>query len=200
MSKRVYFFGGSTTDGRADMKNLLGGKGANLAEMAQIGIPVPPGFTITTEVCAEYYENNQQFPEGLKDEVLKSLKKVEELTDMKFSDPTNPQLLGEYSDLDIVIAIHQDGDCLFVGEWWQGMVTFDVSDPTNPKRLHNYTDAGGCTAVYATEEYVFVGAGNQLKIMDYDYQVSVDNGKETPFNFTLLGLLPLFLLKRRRDN
>ncbi len=94
MSKMVYFFGGDKTDGKTELKNLLGGKGANLAEMAQIGIPVPPGFTITTEVCTAYYDNNKQYPDGLKEEVLAELKKVEELTGMKFSNPENPLLVS----------------------------------------------------------------------------------------------------------
>ena len=63
--KYVYFFGGSGTEGRAEMKELLGGKGANLAEMARLGIPVPPGFTITTEVCAYFYANGKTFPADL---------------------------------------------------------------------------------------------------------------------------------------
>lgn len=94
MAKRVYLFGGTVTEGAADMKNLLGGKGANLAEMARIGIPVPAGFTITTEVCNEYYKNNQKMPDGLKDEVLQALKKVEEIMNAKFGDPSNPLLLS----------------------------------------------------------------------------------------------------------
>lgn len=94
MSKRVYFFGGDMTDGAAKMKNLLGGKGANLAEMASIGIPVPPGFTITTDVCTEYYDCGKQFPDGLKDEVLENIKKVEKLTGTKFSDVDNPLLVS----------------------------------------------------------------------------------------------------------
>ena len=64
--KYVYSFGGGKADGKADMKELLGGKGANLAEMSVIGIPVPPGFTITTEVCAAYYENGKKLPEAVK--------------------------------------------------------------------------------------------------------------------------------------
>jgi pyruvate,orthophosphate dikinase len=94
MSKKVYFFGGKETDGTSEMKNLLGGKGANLAEMAQIKIPVPPGFTITTEVCTEFYNNAKQFPEGLKEQVLEKLKRVEELTGTKFSDKENPLLVS----------------------------------------------------------------------------------------------------------
>ncbi len=64
--KYVYSFGGGKADGKADMKDLLGGKGANLAEMSVIGIPVPPGFTITTEVCAAYYENGKKLPEAVR--------------------------------------------------------------------------------------------------------------------------------------
>ena len=69
MSKNVYFFGKGKADGRAEMKNLLGGKGANLAEMALLGIPVPAGFTITTEVCTHYYTHKRTYPSALKAEV-----------------------------------------------------------------------------------------------------------------------------------
>ncbi len=65
-AKLVYRFGGGSAEGRADMKALLGGKGANLAEMANLGLPVPPGFTITTEVCTGFYKNNRTYPDGLK--------------------------------------------------------------------------------------------------------------------------------------
>ncbi|MGB4269519.1 MAG: pyruvate, phosphate dikinase [Spirochaetota bacterium] len=94
MAKRVYLFGGNVTEGTADMKNLLGGKGANLAEMARIGIPVPAGFTITTEVCNEYYKNNQKMPDGLKEEVITALRKVEEIMGTTFGDPSNPLLVS----------------------------------------------------------------------------------------------------------
>ena len=79
MAKRVYTFGKGINEGRAEMKNLLGGKGANLAEMSNLGIPVPAGFTITTDVCVEFYKNNKQFPAGLAKEVETALKKVEKL-------------------------------------------------------------------------------------------------------------------------
>lgn len=94
MAKYVYFFGGQKAEGDSGMKNLLGGKGANLAEMVNLGIPVPPGFSITTEVCTTFYEKNMQFPEGLRDEVLANLKRVEELMGMRFGDPKNPLLLS----------------------------------------------------------------------------------------------------------
>ncbi|MBR9974786.1 MAG: pyruvate, phosphate dikinase [Bacteroidetes bacterium] len=92
--KYVYFFGGKKADGRADMKNLLGGKGANLAEMVNIGLPVPAGFTITTEVCTYYYDNKQTYPSVLKKQVAESLKKVEREMKAKFGDPKNPLLLS----------------------------------------------------------------------------------------------------------
>jgi pyruvate, orthophosphate dikinase len=94
MAKMVYLFGGNITEGKAEMKNLLGGKGANLAEMCQIGIPVPAGFTITTEVCIEYYKNNRNYPEGLKEEVYEALKKVEDTMGARLGDKENPLLLS----------------------------------------------------------------------------------------------------------
>ncbi|HNT88671.1 MAG TPA: PEP/pyruvate-binding domain-containing protein, partial [Candidatus Hydrogenedentes bacterium] len=92
--KRVYFFGGGKAEGKAGMKNLLGGKGANLAEMANLGIPVPAGFTITTEVCTEYYENKGRLPKELESEVKKALEKTEKIMKKKFGDPKNPLLMS----------------------------------------------------------------------------------------------------------
>jgi len=92
--KFVYFFGNGQAEGRADMKNLLGGKGANLAEMSSIGLPVPPGFTITTEVCTEFYKNDQKYPGTLTAEVAANLQKIEELMGKKFGDPQNPLLVS----------------------------------------------------------------------------------------------------------
>jgi pyruvate,orthophosphate dikinase len=94
MAKRVYFFGGGKSEGKADMKNLLGGKGANLAEMSNLGIPVPAGFTITTDVCTEYYDNNKKYPAGLEDEVKKALKQVEKMMGAEFTNKKNPLLLS----------------------------------------------------------------------------------------------------------
>ena len=93
--KRVYTFGNGKAEGRADMRNELGGKGANLAEMNLIGVPVPPGFTITTDVCNEYYEiGKDQVVALLKEEVEKSLHQTEELMNSKFGDVENPLLLS----------------------------------------------------------------------------------------------------------
>ncbi len=95
--KLVYFFGGGKADGNESMKNILGGKGANLAEMAghpNLRLPVPPGFTIITDVCTYYWANNRKYPPQLKAEVEKNLKKIEELTGKKFGDPKNPLLVS----------------------------------------------------------------------------------------------------------
>ena len=93
--KRVYTFGNGKAEGKADMRNLLGGKGANLAEMNLIGVPVPPGFTITTDVCNEYYEiGKEQVVSLLKSDVEASVKHIETLMKSKFGDPTNPLLVS----------------------------------------------------------------------------------------------------------
>ncbi|MGB2599081.1 MAG: pyruvate, phosphate dikinase [Candidatus Omnitrophota bacterium] len=95
--KNVYFFGGGKADGKAEMKNLLGGKGANLAEMAghpSLRIPVPPGFTITTDVCTYFYKNKGKYPQGLKEEGASAMRKIEKLMGKKFGDPKNPLLIS----------------------------------------------------------------------------------------------------------
>jgi pyruvate,orthophosphate dikinase len=90
----VYAFGGGGADGDASMKNLLGGKGANLAEMSALGLPVPPGFTITTEACTHYYKNGSAYPDDLKGQVDAALSKVEELVGKRFGDAANPLLVS----------------------------------------------------------------------------------------------------------
>jgi pyruvate,orthophosphate dikinase len=92
--KYVYFFGGKKADGKAEMKSLLGGKGANLAEMVNIGLPVPAGFTITTEVCTVYYKNKKKYPKELKTQVNAALKKIEKEMGAKFGDLKNPLLVS----------------------------------------------------------------------------------------------------------
>src|SRR5690242_12804679 len=83
-TKYVYFFGGGRGDGNAGMKNLLGGKGANLHEMAALGLPVPPGFTVSTEVCTHFYANGRRYPASLRNEVVRTLARVEELVGRRF--------------------------------------------------------------------------------------------------------------------
>jgi pyruvate,orthophosphate dikinase len=92
--KRIYYFGKTKTEGRSVSKTIVGGKGQNLAEMTSIGLPVPPGFTITTEVCAAYYENGKKLPEGLDDEVRKTVRTLERELGKKFGDSENPLLVS----------------------------------------------------------------------------------------------------------
>ena len=92
--KRVYFFGNGKAEGNATMKELLGGKGANLAEMMSLGIPVPPGFTIATKVCDEYYKGGKKWPKGLAEEVDKNVTKLEKAMKAKLGDPNNPLLVS----------------------------------------------------------------------------------------------------------
>ena len=94
MSKWVYSFGGGRAEGRADMRNLLGGKGANLAEMSNLGLPVPPGFTITTEVCTHYYAQGMTCPASLHDQVMKSISQIEGSVGTRFGDAANPLLVS----------------------------------------------------------------------------------------------------------
>ena len=90
----VYNFGAGSSEGRADMKNLLGGKGANLAEMSNLGLPVPPGFTITTELCTEFYKNDRRYPEDLDGQVSAALKKIAESVGAEFGNPAKPLLVS----------------------------------------------------------------------------------------------------------
>ncbi len=94
MTRYVYRFGGGVSDGEAGNRNLLGGKGANLAEMASIGLPVPPGFTISTEMCALYYQEGERFPDSLRGQVAEGLAHIEQVTGRRFGDPDDPLLVS----------------------------------------------------------------------------------------------------------
>src|SRR5918911_3757006 len=94
MTQWVYTFGDGKAEGQAGMKNLLGGKGANLAEMSNLGLPVPPGFTITTEVCTYYYDHGRSYPAELKAQVEEAFRKTEQAMGAKFGDPKNPLLVS----------------------------------------------------------------------------------------------------------
>jgi pyruvate, orthophosphate dikinase len=94
MAKWVYSFGNGKAEGKAEMKNLLGGKGANLAEMSNLGLPVPPGFTVTTEVCVHYYANGRTYPADLKAQVAGALAQIEKIAGRKFGDPAKPLLVS----------------------------------------------------------------------------------------------------------
>src|SRR5512132_8137 len=90
----IYAFGGGHAEGDATMRDLLGGKGAGLAEMTSAGLPTPPGFTITTEACNDYFAAGQRLPDGLWDDVLEAVKEVERRTGKGFGDPANPLLVS----------------------------------------------------------------------------------------------------------
>ena len=90
----IYAWGGGRAEGNAQMRDLLGGKGAGLAEMTTAGLPVPPGFTITTEACNDYFASGEQLPEGLWDDVLEAVRAVERETGKGFGDPANPLLVS----------------------------------------------------------------------------------------------------------
>jgi pyruvate,orthophosphate dikinase len=94
MTKWVYGFGGGSAEGRGDMRELLGGKGAGLAEMCNLGLPVPPGFTISTEVCTAYYDNDCQYPETLSDQVRQDLQRIEQIVGARLGDGQNPLLVS----------------------------------------------------------------------------------------------------------
>jgi len=94
IGKYVYLFAGGKADGSGEMKDLLGGKGAGLAEMTNAGLPVPPGFTITTEACNAYLASGEKLPDGMWDQVLVALSQVEAATEKKFGDPANPLLIS----------------------------------------------------------------------------------------------------------
>src|SRR5215210_389180 len=94
MSKYVYYFGDGHAEGNAKMKDVLGGKGAGLAEMTNIGVPVPPGFTISTGVCTYFYDHEKTYPPELKQDVAENLAKVEASVHRKFGDPAKPLLVS----------------------------------------------------------------------------------------------------------
>src|ERR1700689_286631 len=93
-SKWVYAFGNGRADGKAELRYMLGGKGAGLAEMSNLGLPVPPGFTITTEVCTHYYAHKNSHPADLKAQVETALQQIEQTVDAKFGDAKNPLLVS----------------------------------------------------------------------------------------------------------
>src|SRR6202035_1870749 len=94
MKKYVYSFGNGTADGDGSMKEVLGGKGAGLAEMSKSGVPVPPGFTISTEVCTTFFENKRTVPQEIEDQVSEALKTLEKRIGKKLGDPADPLLLS----------------------------------------------------------------------------------------------------------
>ena len=94
MAKWVYAFGGGKADGGTEMRDLLGGKGANLAEMSALGLPVPPGFTVTTEVCNTYFANDRIYPDGLDNQVMAALSQIEKQVGARFGNTEDPLLVS----------------------------------------------------------------------------------------------------------
>ena len=129
--KYVYFFGAGKAEGSQEMKNLLGGKGANLAEMTNIGIPVPPGFTITTEVCKVYYEGDRNYPPELDIEIGENLKKLEDAMRLKLGDPEKPLLVSVRSGA----RVSMPGICLLYTSFAhaQGVDVSDLIIKEEPK-------------------------------------------------------------------
>src|SRR5688572_3746387 len=123
MPKYIYAFGGGTAEGEGSQKDLLGGKGAGLAEMSRLGIPVPPGFTITTEVCKHYQDHRKSYPDGMEQELQEHLQRMEELLGQRFGDPSNPLLVSVRSGaarsmpgmMDTVLNLGLNGD---IAEAW----------------------------------------------------------------------------------
>jgi phosphoenolpyruvate synthase/pyruvate phosphate dikinase len=125
MTKWVYRFGDGTAEGRAEMKDLLGGKGAGLAEMSNLGLPVPPGFTITTGVCTHFYAHRKSYPVELREQIAEGLAAIERLLGARFGDADNPLLVSVRSG-DLVGAgrrVAGEGDVgrairPHIAEWW----------------------------------------------------------------------------------
>ena len=146
MSKWVYTFGDGKAEGNATMRNLLGGKGANLAEMSSIGVPVPPGFTITTEACTYYYQNNKAYSEELKQQVMDGLRGVEAVMGKKFGDAENPSNLRKQRllrDTFFIRNLHCLDAYFFTGFEF-------VSDIRLRRRIMPHYDYGqfGCTSAF----------------------------------------------------
>ncbi|MDW7674870.1 MAG: pyruvate, phosphate dikinase, partial [Bacillota bacterium] len=173
--KYVYLF----SEGRSDMKQLLGGKGANLSEMTNIGLPVPPGLTVTTETCNQYYENDKQFPEGMWDQVVTALREVEKATGKEFGSIQNPLLLSVRSGsvvsmpgmMDTVLNLGLNDETL------KGMAaaTKDERFALDCYRrfIQMYSDV-----VMGVEHYYFEGALEEIKEqagVQFDNQLNIDS-------------------------
>ena len=200
--KWVYDFGAGKTDGRAEMRNLLGGKGANLAEMASLDLPVPPGFTITTEVCTHYYGNDHHYPDSLKADVAVSLKRLEAEVGTKFGDTENPLLVSVRSGarvsmpgmMDTVLnlglnddtvqgLIKQSGDARFAWDSYRRFIQMygDVVLGVNHHKFETIIDAH--KAIKNISEDVDVTAEGWQNIVDnYKELIKNEIGRDFPMN------------------
>ncbi|MBI5117168.1 pyruvate, phosphate dikinase [Candidatus Poribacteria bacterium] len=185
--KRVYFFGNNRAEGSSAMRNLLGGKGADLAEMTNLAVPVPAGFTITTEVCTEFYENNQRYPKGLTEEVASSLAKVEKVMGRKYGDPVNPLLVSVRSGarvsmpgmMDTVLNIGLNARTL------QGIITQTGNERFAYDAYRRFVQMYG-NVVMGVEDEAFEGlieAKKKEKNVKLDMELTAEDWKELTAKF-----------------
>jgi pyruvate,orthophosphate dikinase len=183
----VYGFGGGTADGCADMKNTLGGKGANLAEMVTIGLPVPPGFTITTDVCTSYYKNGKNYPNDLDAEVKAAISKIEAMVGARFGDPLNPLLFSVRSGARVSMPGMMD-TVLNLGlniETVQGLAKLSNNEcfawDSYRRFIQMYSDV-----VLGVEHYHFediIEIYKEKKGVHLDTDLDVDDWQEIAFKF-----------------
>ena len=193
MDKHVYIFGGGKAEGTAEMKNLLGGKGANLAEMAGIGIPVPAGFTITTEVCTYFNANDRDYPASLEAEMKAGLATSEATMGSKFGDPDSPLLFSVRSGARISMPgmmetvlnigltsktlpglIKRSGNERFAWDCYRRLITM-YSDVVMEKAAHIEPEEGKGIRVQLDDMLEEVKAAGGY---DFDYQLTIDELKK----------------------
>ncbi len=185
--KRVYFFGNGKADGTKDMRNLLGGKGANLAEMTNLGIPVPAGFTITTEVCTEYYANKRKYPTGLKEEVAKAVGKVEKTMGRRYKDPANPLFLSVRSGARVSMPGMMD-TVLNIGlneQTLQGMINLTRNERFVYDSYRRFIQMFG-NVVMGVEDEIFENLIEETKRergVELDTDLKSEDWKELAFKF-----------------
>lgn len=199
--KYVYFFGGDKTEGNAGMKNLLGGKGSHLAEMAKQGIPVPQGFTLTTEVCTVYYNHQQHYPDGVKEQVAEQLAKLEKETGFTFGDPVKPLLLSVRSGARIsmpgmmdtvlnlglndetVVGLAQEADERFAYDCYRRFINMfgDVVLGIEHKEFENVLDAQK-TELKVTNDTDLDTAALKDVVVKYKALVKSKTGNDFPEN------------------
>ena len=193
MTKWVYSFGAELTEGRGEMKNLLGGKGANLGEMASLGLPVPPGFTITTEVCTYFYAHEKTYPPTLEAEVVAALESVSRQADRKFGDASNPLLVSVRSgarasmpgmmdtvlnlglnDESVITLAHTSGDPRFAYDSYRRFiqmysnVVLEIDSHNFEDILEDFKDQKGLTldTDLSAEQWRDVIVGYKAKVLE----------------------------------
>jgi len=197
--KYIYFFGGGSAEGRGDQKELLGGKGSGLAEMSGLGLPVPPGFTLTTEACKQYHAQGRNLPGGLEDEFAQHLARLEELQGKKFGDPADPLLLSVRSGgpvsmpgmMDTVLNLGLNGeivqtqidggtDARFIRDCYRRLLTMygDVVLGVPHARFEEVLAATRAAEGVGTDYEI--SADGMRKIIDAFVQIIADHGESFP--------------------